>query len=80
MVDPTKGIGPLQGVVPTNKTQSANTQDRKTGGVENPRDEVSLSDEAISLSQAEETAEQTRVQLANSDESLGLDPNFDRSV
>lgn len=83
MVDPTKGVGPIQNVVSTNKTQSSGSQSRETESTGNgePRDEVTISAEALSLQEAQDASTEVRGVLEqNPDEVLGLDPNFDRNV
>lgn len=66
MVDPTKGIGQIQNL-PSNRTQNSQDTERRkdsenaqSAGATEPRDEVSISEEALSLAQAESTAAETR--------------------
>lgn len=85
MVDPTQGTNQYQNIVKTSRAQavdaendSEESQEAEKVSALAPQDEVVISQEALSLSQAEETAAQVRQTLEeNSDESLGLDPDFD---
>lgn len=65
MVDPIKGAGFIQAILPGGKTQNAashakETEKQRAGA---PADEVSLSLEALSLTEAEDTAARTRTIL-----------------
>lgn len=85
MVDPVNTTGSIQSIQSANKAQDVRreTQSREGSRTEEPRDEVSISQEAqdvLSASQAEEKAGQTGKILAqNQQETLGLDPNFDQA-
>lgn len=80
MVDSVNGLGNIGNV--TSITRSPKQQpDKEELKVEIlPEDKVEISAEALTLSQAEEKAAQTRELLKNSDFSLGLNPNFDEKV
>lgn len=81
MVDQINGLGQVQGITSTNKNQ--NTQGKRSEETERsqPRDEVSISEEALNLSQAKKTAADARAQIFRDDSvTLGLDPNFDTSI
>lgn len=85
MVDSTSGIGQVPGITATNKTQ--NSQNKRSESAQEaskssaPQDEVQISEEALSLAQAEEAVSEIQRYLQeNQDTSLGLDPSFDRSV
>lgn len=80
MVDPTKGIGSIQNIQPAKPQSQENGKkaERREGFA--PVDEISISEEAISLSQAESSAGETRVILEDTDYALGLDPEFDTSA
>lgn len=79
MVDSTKGIGSTPGINNANKPQAAEA--RRAERLEESRkaDEVSISREAEEK-QAKEQARAARIALEKSDESLGLDPEFDQAV
>jgi hypothetical protein len=88
MVDPTNIVGGPRNIGATERPQPlennvrrerADAQER--GRSEPPRDEVRISEEALSLSQAENAAREAREALErDQSQSLGLDPNFDRTV
>jgi hypothetical protein len=78
MVDPTKSIGTVIGFQATDRSQVTkaprNEETQKTGRAQ---DEVSLSPEALSLTQAQEAAAVVRRELQDKpDVSLGIDPQF----
>ena len=79
VVDPTKGIGPVQNVTSISKPQNVSNKERSEEKREaEEKDKVEISEEALNLVQAQEKAEETRQQLEeNRDATLGLDPNFD---
>lgn len=82
MVDPVSGSGAVQGLsqVQQREQKQADRQEAvRTSSLER-KDEVQISEAAISQQQAEEAAERAREQLAASKESLGLDPGFDREA
>lgn len=73
MVDITKGVSSIQGVQSqtTNKTQSSEKTSGKESGTSSVGEvELSISDEALSLSQAETTAKNVSKQLENTDQTL----------
>jgi hypothetical protein len=82
MVDPVN-IGNISGVNNTRTQQSTGqrgedrVEQKKT---ERASDRVEISKEALSLQEAEQAAQQARVALDGSQQSLGLDPNFDTTV
>lgn len=79
MVDSVTGLGQTTNV--TSITKPKQKPDAKELEVSIlPEDKVEISAEALTLSQAEEKAAETRKLLANSDFSLGLNPNFDEKV
>lgn len=76
MVNPTSGIGPVSGLNQQNRTEQTQTDRQESRSTETsqaavPRDEVQLSQEALSLLEAEQTAQQIRDALS-SDQSLSL--------
>jgi len=81
MVDAISGAGAPQNALSTKNAQQSQNDQRKER-IENrassgPADEVTLSEEAVSLSQAEELALQTRAYLEkNTDETLGRGNQF----
>lgn len=82
MVDSVSGSGPVQGlsqVQQREKKQAERQEDVRASSLER-RDEVKISDEAISQQQAEEAAGNARIALSESGYSLGLDPGFDTSA
>jgi hypothetical protein len=78
MVDSTKGLGPLtniSGLKPQSSVLGTKTEETKAS--ERVQDSVEISQEAISLSQAEEAADKIKVILGkNPDITLGLNPAF----
>lgn len=73
MVDSVKGAGGLQNPYPV-KTAAPKSPSEKTGAAAAPtakKDEVTISEKALSLQQAEETARQTGSYLQNSSLTLG---------
>lgn len=81
MVDPTKGIGPLQSLI--SGTRVSEPASKPTGEIKNssPKDVVNISREALSLSQAEETSSKVRDVLErDTDVTLGSGRNFDESL
>jgi hypothetical protein len=82
MVDSITSSGLSQGLEAVRRAQQAVKQ-REQGNAEvsSFKDSVRISDEALSLSEAEGQARDVRVALeANPRVSLGLDPNFDTTV
>ena len=80
MVDSIGNIGGLQGVKPANTSQNTQRAEEKRGN-EAIQDEVSISSDALSLSQAEQVASDVGAQLSqNTDLSLGLVEGFDERV
>ncbi len=83
MVDPTKGIGSLQGLISgTRVTESA--PGKRTGDTKESsrqKDEISLSPQALNAKQADDASTQVR-SLLESDESLTLSKGegFDESL
>lgn len=85
MVDSISGVGGNQSLDGTRRSQESERNNRlnESRGSESltPQDRVELSEEAISLSQAQQAAGDVRSFLEeNSSQTLGLDPNFDTSV
>lgn len=86
MIDPTKTTGLIQNLLANNNRSPAPERPeprQASAPVDNaqPRDRVDLSEKAISLSQAEQSASEARRALEeNRDVSLGLDPGFDEEV
>lgn len=88
MVDPTNIVGGPRNIGVTERAQPSENNLRRerpaeqgSARAEAPRDEVRISQEALSLSQAENAAREAREALErDQSQSLGLDPNFDRSV
>lgn len=82
MVDPTKSIGTVLGLQAQGKPQAPKNNRREDAQKTEPRrDEVTLSAQALNLSQAEDTARKIRDALEDSDTSLGFDPKkFDETV
>lgn len=82
MVDPVSGTGGLQGVSATQRTQgNLDKQKSEQASSLERKDEVRISDEAISQQQAEEAAARVRDELAKKrEELLGLDPSFDKDA
>ena len=84
MVDPTTGLGPVQGVASNAKSQSTKNVEKRDDGARRaePRDEVRISKEAqekqkLDEQQAKQAAEEARDQLARDDSfSFGLNPAF----
>jgi hypothetical protein len=78
MVDPTKGIGQVQSLAQASKARQASheREEKKPERADRtPRDEVKISQEALSLKQAEQAASNVRADLErNRDVTLGLDP------
>lgn len=71
MVDSIKGTGPIQGGQPlqNKNNQTSRTETSKSSQIS---DEVNISEEALSIAQAEETARNVSVQLKeSSDATLG---------
>lgn len=70
MVDPTTGIGSIQNIQSgsrtTNNNERENVEQAREG--ELPRDEVSISEEAINLQQAEQAATEAREGLSRDEE------------
>lgn len=79
MVDSIKGLGQVSNVTSISKSPKQQSDESPEVAVL-PEDKVEISAEALTLSQAEEKAGQTRELLKNSDFSLGLNPNFDKKV
>ncbi len=82
MVDPVSGSGNVQNILGTNRTTQStnNTEGRRNEEARGntPRDEVNISQEALSLADAEGATAQLRAFLEEyQEQSLGLDPNFD---
>jgi len=84
MVDSLSNLGSTQAIEAVRRAQNEvrgreNGSDRPESS--KPTDTVEISQEALNLSQAEETARNVRAELeANPDVTLGLDPNFDAEV
>lgn len=79
MVDSVGPTGQIQNVSQTNRDQRQTQQREGTGGTNEGRsisDDVSISEEAISLSQAEEAAQAASSELAENSE-LTLSDNED---
>jgi len=83
MVDSTVGIGGIQNLQSGNRAQNSQSESKRESGEAerksplNPQDEVSISQEALSLSEAESAAARTRELLeGDQDATLGLDPSF----
>lgn len=79
MVDSTKSIGSIQGIPrPGNKAQASSG--KPEAGPASPsenRDEVFISEEAISLAEAQKSTADARAALENDPSlTLGLDPSF----
>lgn len=78
MVDPTKGVGNIQNLLQSNRSQPGKEAGQKQEASNNassssPADEVTISQEALSLGEAERTASDVRAQLSNSDQTLSTD-------
>jgi hypothetical protein len=74
MVDPTKGLGPIQNITGV-KAQNSTQKSAEAKSAERAADTVEISAEALSLSQAEDAANKIRVVLGqNPDITLGLNP------
>lgn len=76
MVDSIGSSGNSQNVSQTNRTQNQRTKEAQGSNATSsaPQDEVQLSDEAISLAEAEQTAAETRTILEQQlDEALSND-------
>ena len=83
MVDSTKGLGSVSNISSANKLRNVSDIGRKDEPTkaERPKDEVKISEEALSLSQAEGTSKEVREALEkNQDVTLGLNPSFDETV
>lgn len=82
MVDPVSGSGPLQGVAPAQRTKDNQEKHKaeEASGTSSVRDDVQISEEALSQQRAEDVARHTRLALSGSGYSLGLDPGFDTSA
>lgn len=84
MIDPTKGAGLIQNLATGNKPQAqprAEVKDAGTSSTAAQADSVEISEQALSLRQAEQTVRELSQQLArNQDVTLGLDPLFDETV
>lgn len=81
MVDPVSGTGGLQGISGVQRTQgNLDKQKAEASQKSAPKDEVEISEEALSQQQAEEAAGAVRQQLTQTDYFLGLDPAFDTAV
>lgn len=64
MVDSVNNSGNSQNVSQVNRTQNnRNSETRRSEGGTAPQDEVQISDEALSLAEAERTASETRTIL-----------------
>ncbi|MCB1681656.1 MAG: hypothetical protein H6858_02850 [Rhodospirillales bacterium] len=63
MVDPVNPSGSVQPLQPAKKTQDTQKTEKPEAKANAPVDEVTLSHEALSLSQAEETAKQVSATL-----------------
>ncbi len=71
MVDPVNPTGPIQGANNIRKSNDTLKQVRAEGTASSdPVDEVSISEEALSLTQAEQAANQAREALANNTEQV----------
>ncbi|MCB1532578.1 MAG: hypothetical protein KDJ35_06895 [Alphaproteobacteria bacterium] len=79
MVDSTKGIGPVQNLPSNNKTQDRRAAERtEDTGRRAPVDEVEISQEALDVSSASETAQFLREQLQQDEsQTLSNGSNFD---
>jgi hypothetical protein len=81
MVDPTKGLGPVQNIPQTQKPAVTRRADeaRETPKVQ---DTIEIPERALDAQQAEDAARDTRDSLArNADVTLGLNPLFvDKTV
>lgn len=72
MVDSIKGTGPIQGGQPLQNKNNNQTNRAETGKSSQISDEVNISEEALSIAQAEETARNASAQLKeNSNAKLG---------
>lgn len=83
MVDPTKGLGSVSNISSANKPRNVSDVGRQSEPkkAERPKDEVKISEEALSLSQAEGTSREVREALEkNQDITLGLNSSFDETV
>ncbi len=76
MVDPVNPSGPIQGIAPANKSQKAESQSESKEARAEAVDEVRISQEALSLAQAEETAQKASKQLAD-DQTSTLSNNLE---
>ncbi len=84
MVDSTNGVGPPQHIQSAKKA-AAEVRDEKSAEAAREFkpaiDEVHISEEALSLSQAEKSTAEIRAKLErDADATLGLDPNFDEDA
>lgn len=76
MVDPTKGISsvtPVSGK-PSGSSGAKEKQEGRESAPAPPVDSVEISQQALSLQEAERSAAQARQSLEENDVSLGLDP------
>ncbi len=83
MVDSTNGVGPVQHIQSANKASSSRDEKRaeETREFKPAIDEVHISEEALSLSQAEKATAEVRAKLERDAEAtLGLDADFDEDA
>ncbi len=86
MVDPTSTVGPASGLIKTlqeyrDKSEEKIVESEPAEKANSPKDEVVISQEALDLveAQAEEASKKASAALAqNPDQSLGIDPDFDK--
>ncbi len=84
MTDPISSSGGIRNIGlqdgQGNKTRPSKDEAGKSDAL-TPKDEVSISAEALDQASAEKAAKEAKVALeASQDTSLGLDPNFDITV
>lgn len=84
MTDPISSSGGIRNIGlqdgQGNKTRSSKDEAGKSDAL-TPKDEVSISAEALDQASAEKAAKEAKVALeVSQDTSLGLDPNFDITV
>ncbi len=84
IIDSGKGIGPLQNLISGTRVSEAPADQKRAAapqGSPGPKDEVTLSPQALSLAQANDTASKVRSYLqSNTETALGLQPGFDESL
>lgn len=84
MVEGPKGIGSVQSLISGTRVTDAANSVRRSDEAKNssgPKDEIKISGEALSLSQAQEAASSVRVSLSRySEVTLSSGQNFDESL